>query len=277
MNLRHDLGFAPRAVGVGLALSVTSAGCTFSLAKASSGEIGCPAAEIEIHNNRADGWTRTWTARCRGEVFYCSLSGERQQCSPALPPQAVARRPAPAPPPSQPVREPRKDFPEKALGFAFSSGPEAGQQACTARGHEWSGADAAFACSGAAVDAGLPIKTHLAYCAGELCEVRAFAALASGPGGSKQLLELRKALIAQYGTPDSEQSHIPKECKETLMACLMDGRASWTSTWEWDDDSVIRARAGGDGDGAILGILYRRDREGQEAQEAAERVNTDAF
>jgi hypothetical protein len=262
-------------------LSVLSAGC-MNLPEASSGQIGCPASEITISDERMSGLTGTWTAACRGQVFYCSSAqnGEgsaQYQCAPALPSTPVVARRPPSPTRPAAPKEPKKDFPEKALGFQFSSPPAANQAACSSQGHEWSGSESTFACSGAAVDPGLPIKTQLTFHSDGLTEVRAFVTLTPGPGGSQQLRELRKALIAQYGSPDSEQSNIPKPCKEALMACLVEGTASWTSTWEWSDGSIIRARAGGDGEAAIVGILYRLDHDAKDIQEATERLNPSAF
>jgi len=123
----------------------------------------------------------------------------------------------------------------------------------------------------------MPINTKLTYCGGSLCEIRAFAPLQAGAAGSSQLAKLRKALIAQYGTPDQEDSEIPSECKENLMACIAEKKASWSATWEWADGSVIRARAAGDGTGAVLGLLYRIDEPGADLDEASGGLNADAL
>lgn len=277
MTLRNGTPTRPLLLTVGWTLSMLSTGCTVNLAEASSGDIGCPTSAIAIYNDRSNGWTRTWTARCRGEVFYCSMTADDHQCSPALAPRSASHPPVPSPTPPAAPKEPKKDFPEKALGFEFSSPPAANQAACSSQGHEWSGSESTFACSGAAVDPGLPIKTQLTFHSDGLTEVRAFVTLTPGPGGSQQLRELRKALIAQYGSPDSEQSNIPKPCKDALMACLVEGTASWTSSWEWSDGSIIRARAGGDGEAAIVGILYRLDHDAKEIRDATERLNPSAF
>lgn len=257
-----------------ICLLLLSTGCMVSLADASSGQVGCPADEIAISNDKVGLGTRTWTATCRGETFYCSAAqtGEKSgqyQCSRAL--ASTDYRRAPAPAPTQPApKEEEKPFPEKALGFQFSSAPADAQAACSAQGHEWQGEGKAYACSGAGVDMGMPISTKLAYCGNSLCELRAFAPLQSGSVGSSQLAKLRRALFVQYGVPDHEDSQIPSECKENLMACIAEKKASWSATWKWEDGSVIRARAGGDGTGAVLGLLYRIDEPGADLLEASE-------
>lgn len=48
---------------------------------ASSGLIGCPPREIQISANER----LTWTATCRGRVFYCS-TGAETACAPASEP-----------------------------------------------------------------------------------------------------------------------------------------------------------------------------------------------
>jgi|GEM_PF-1886626 len=264
-------------------------GCTRNLAEVSSGEVGCPTTEITISDYATGGLGRaSWVATCRGQVFYCSSTqigdSHQYQCAPALGTGSYASRPAapaaatPAAPVAAPqVEEEEKPFPEKALGFEFASAPAQAQETCTSRGHEWKGEGNTFACSGAGVDVGVPVNTKLSYCDGSLCEIRGFATLSSGGAGSQQLAKLRKALVTQYGTPDDEESQIPQECQKSLMSCIVEKKAAWGSTWEWDDGAIIRARAGTDGQAAVIGILYRRDAEAQKAQEAAESLNTDAF
>jgi hypothetical protein len=260
-------------LGFATMLAALSVGCTVNLAEASAGEVGCPAHEIAISQDRMGEGTRSWTASCRGEVFYCSAAGTgngtaQYQCSPALPAMSYRKGPAPVAPPA--AEEEEKPFPEKALGFQFSTAPADAQAACSAQGHEWQAEGKAYACSGAGVEMGMPISTKLAYCGGNLCEIRAFAPLEPGSVGSSQLAKLRRALFVQYGVPDREDSQIPAECKENLIGCIAEKKASWSATWEWADGSVIRARAGGDGAGAVLGLLYRVDDPGELLNEASE-------
>lgn len=46
---------------------------------ASSGQIGCAPADIQI----SDGGKLTWTAICRGKVFYCT-TGDGTSCKAAI-------------------------------------------------------------------------------------------------------------------------------------------------------------------------------------------------
>jgi len=274
---------------------LTALGCGLGLPEASSGLVGCPASEISITDEVQHGTTQTtWTATCRGRVFYCSSTrtpaegvtgGEsgQHQCTPALgspePTNAAPpTRPAAAAPSASAASEPvpNKAFPEKALGFSFSSTPEEAQAACAGQGHQWQasaeGADR-YECSGAGVDIGVPVRSVLSFCAGGLCELRAFATLASGAAGSRQLAKLRNALFGQYGSPHKDQMRVPSECDDQLASCVESEKASWSTTWEWDDGSMIRVRLGTVDGAAVVGIRYQRDQE----QQAAESLNTDAF
>lgn len=57
------------------AASLLFAGCAADLANVTSGAVGCPAHQIQISNDTVHPFSRTWTARCRGETFYCSSGG----------------------------------------------------------------------------------------------------------------------------------------------------------------------------------------------------------
>ncbi len=39
----------------------------------SSGQIGCPACEIEISDIKSGMFDKSWVARCRGKTFYCNF------------------------------------------------------------------------------------------------------------------------------------------------------------------------------------------------------------
>ncbi|HVK61045.1 MAG TPA: hypothetical protein VM432_05825 [Bdellovibrionales bacterium] len=56
-------------------LFLVAAGCASFAKNESSGQIGCPAEEIQIVNDSKTGLVnRTWTAECRDKRFYCSHS-----------------------------------------------------------------------------------------------------------------------------------------------------------------------------------------------------------
>ena len=82
-----------------LALLATSPACAADLARATSGAIGCPPAEI-ANRDRSLGFSEmSWSASCRGHTFHCS--GERSPaCAPELTssPDAPVRQPMPPEP-----------------------------------------------------------------------------------------------------------------------------------------------------------------------------------
>jgi hypothetical protein len=58
------------------------AGCaasTGSLQSASSGAIGCSRSEISISDYRLNMYTSSWTAACKGKVYFCSGSDTLKQ------------------------------------------------------------------------------------------------------------------------------------------------------------------------------------------------------
>lgn len=171
-----------------------------------------------------------------------------------------------------------KAFPKEALGFTFGTPPDVAQEACLSQNHEWSGEGSNFACSGAGVKVGVPVETKLVYCNGKLCELRAFTTLTADDAGQAQFIKLRKGLLKQYGEPEEDETKVPQTCQKTFMACLVDGRASWESTWEWDNGAVIRAKAGSTGQAPVIGILYRRVvKSAAKKLEAAETLDADVF
>lgn len=75
-----------------LFFAFTFAGCATHGTRAAitSGEIGCPAAEIKISDGDMGWTTNTWTANCRGKTFYCTYTssmnlGSKTQCKEEIP------------------------------------------------------------------------------------------------------------------------------------------------------------------------------------------------
>src|SRR5688572_3853353 len=176
--------YKPRLTFASFAIaSILSIGCGSKLARMSSGQVGCPASAIKIGDKSGGPFASTWTATCRGRVFYCSesLNGNtsQYQCSPggsvedesnaaatttastvttstASASEGSTAETTESPAPSEPAAGEKKGFPKKALGFSFASPPEVAEQACTSQGHEWQGDEERSTCSGAGVDTGVP-------------------------------------------------------------------------------------------------------------------------
>lgn len=309
-NLRPSLSSLPIITLLGVASALT--GCGPNLRNATSGQIGCPPNEVTVSDHKKHFNSSTWTATCRGEVFYCSSATTgssmatvgntsyasrtgQYQCT-----RAVAKaEPVPAAAPAAsatvattPTADPKvidqqKPFPDKVLGFSFASAPEAAQAACQSQGHEWrSGTSQAatdkdktsqYECSGAGVDVGVPTRTILSYCNGGLCEVRAYATLAADAAGSEQLLKLENALLSQYGKPRDQKKSIPTDCRGNLPTCVAQDKAFFRYEWHWNDKSFIRVRLFTEQDAAILGVLYHPDQESAQIQRATDSLNTEAF
>jgi hypothetical protein len=62
------------------------AGCaTARYETLSSGYVGCRPDEIVISDLQNEFWALSWTATCRGRIFYCSATGRGYTCAPAIP------------------------------------------------------------------------------------------------------------------------------------------------------------------------------------------------
>lgn len=57
-------------------LALALGGCA-TLESVTSGHVGCPAKDIRIFDARKNWDTMTWTAKCRGRVYYCSQLASR--------------------------------------------------------------------------------------------------------------------------------------------------------------------------------------------------------
>jgi hypothetical protein len=88
-----------------LLLLVPALGCA-SLQNVTSGQIGCPAEEIQIVSDEAGWGTRTWTAQCHGKTYYCSAHGGGQYSTPQVSCKEQSDKagaPAPAAPAAPPA------------------------------------------------------------------------------------------------------------------------------------------------------------------------------
>ncbi len=89
-------------------LCVGALSCASTLRSASSGEIGCPPEEVQVHDMKRGWASATWTATCRGRTFYCSGGGKDISCHEDMAQAAYARPYGPPvyPPPMAPMADP---------------------------------------------------------------------------------------------------------------------------------------------------------------------------
>ncbi|MBI2395943.1 MAG: hypothetical protein HYV09_40640 [Deltaproteobacteria bacterium] len=62
------------AVAAAMLVALASTGCMANLKAASSGKIGCSPSSIEIEDDKEDWGSRTWTATCKGQRYFCSAT-----------------------------------------------------------------------------------------------------------------------------------------------------------------------------------------------------------
>ena len=69
----------------------------------SAGRIGCPTSEIKVSDTDSTRHTKTWSATCRGQTYFCSSTDDflEVMCKPEL--KAIAVAPAPPAPVAAPA------------------------------------------------------------------------------------------------------------------------------------------------------------------------------
>lgn len=74
--------FAARAL-LSVVCTLSATACAAEFVNVTSGEIGCPREEITV-SDRHTGWNSgSWTAECRGRIYYCSGTAGSIDCQPA--------------------------------------------------------------------------------------------------------------------------------------------------------------------------------------------------
>ncbi|MBN1609988.1 MAG: hypothetical protein JW940_25400 [Polyangiaceae bacterium] len=258
-----------RVVGrAGAVLAVVATGCA-NLAAATSGRIGCPASEIEISDDQDHAGSRTWTANCRGRVYYCSATiVTRGSGAIDCTPESGGSESSTAEPAPQPrSARPEVDAPSGAAGFEFGMAPEAARQACEDAGFAFDSQGGWSECAGAPTGVGMEASVRLRFCAGKLCTILIKGRLDPKDGAlwKSTFLDLQRALTSKYGEPTRRELEWPAGCREDaeLIGCLEAGTADLKLVWKWGPSNGIALAMGPDRSqqgGASLRITYLSER-----------------
>ncbi len=157
--------------------------------------------------------------------------------------------------------------PKGAAGFLFGESASVAEDRCRARGFDWSVGAGYGRCTGAPVDTGFGGEVAVRFCGDRLCGV----VLSSTPPAhdSKAWIaafaRLRAVLEGKYGKPFHNDAQIPTDCRDDVLPCLDDARASVEVTWSWHGGRRIALRMGKlddkSGDNAIR-LRYDEPQEG---------------
>jgi len=232
-------------MGVGVMSCLLLGGCMTAMARTSSGLIGCPAGEIEI-SDYSQGYDHpTWTATCRGEVYYCSNTGGGVDCTQDTGDDSagneagsdVSARTTGAPTAGAAKGGVSGEPPSGAGGFDFGIGPDRAREQCEAAGFSYTGSGEQGACAGTATPVGFDASARLRFCHGKLC----FVVLESAPDSERgsdwtgTFTKLTEALTGKYGEPTRRQIDWPSDCRDEgeVVGCLRAGRARFRVEWDW--------------------------------------------
>lgn len=259
-----------------LALCVTTQPGCMNLRAASSGEIGCPESEVEIYDDTGTGSSRTWTAECRGRIFYCSYhttgygaDGHEGQyaCTESvvestnnstIASDQGSRETASSPAKPQANTETRPAAPTEAVGFSLSQSAASAEESCVAAGHHWSANGGAFVCSGTPVSVGNDAKARLAFCHDKLCDLTVFVRLrGEDDNADAQLNSIVDAMRDKYGPPKENERGGTAYCRsQGMVRCTAAGGAFLKQSWEWDTGEKIYLSFKGKRGTSTLAVRY---------------------
>ncbi|HVJ20656.1 MAG TPA: hypothetical protein VM686_34830 [Polyangiaceae bacterium] len=233
--------------------------------KATSGEIGCAPNSITIEDVEDSEGTRSWTAICMGDTYFCSYDSGNTSCSATgkLEKEEAAAREEAAKGRRKTVRSvrpPEVPAPQGAAGFELGASVEACKTACETAGNTWEETEESSLCSGTPEAIGLPAKARLRFCEKGLCEI---VLVAQPPGKESSswidtFAKLSSALEKKYGAANIETRLIPPRCRDTFADCLASGDAELSYNWVWSKASGVELamdRATGE---AAIRLQYKR-------------------
>ncbi|HSC88555.1 MAG TPA: hypothetical protein VLC09_14835 [Polyangiaceae bacterium] len=177
---------------------------------------------MKISDAGLSGTVDYWVASCRGQRHHCSRrstgKGDQVTCVREEEPAAPVR-----------VTVPRS-FPTEALGFRFGLSLDAARRACVDAGYDWAPGGDGYDCTGTPKSVGFPTSSRLVFCSGALCDLTVFANFDAGDADAdKKLNQLISKLKRQYDPSETNRPKIPSDCAGTVVACIAEGRASWSA------------------------------------------------
>jgi hypothetical protein len=239
-------------VGFGLMIAVGVSGC-FDKQAASSGQIGCSPDEVVISDEESGYSSKTWTATCGKEQYFCSLVATGKETGQVS--CRAASKPAPsAPKPVDPdgvadSEAPpavKQEPPASVAGFAFGSSLADASTACTGHSFEWQpAAQDHYRCSGAPVSIGLDSVPTVRFCNDKLCAVS--LDVTSPNAWLTAYAQINDALAKKYGRPAFSKGQPRSNCagEANFEACIMNDGLELVRDWKWPAARIsLRLAAG---------------------------------
>lgn len=237
-----------RLLGFGLSgvvLTGLLCGCYPSLAKVSSGHVGCSPNDVVVSDQeRSATGLDTWLAECQGRKFSCARLGPDTSCTELAdgtePSGTKATRAETKPAetnsargakPSQPLDG---AAPEGVAGFTFGTTQEEARTACEGAGYDWKALSSdRYVCGGPAKEFALPVRVALQFCEAKACAVT----LVHRPEQSwyKTFQKLRDTLEKKYGHSVTKEVNLGDSCTSDnrMPKCLLHAAASAHYRWRW--------------------------------------------
>jgi len=137
--------------------------------------------------------------------------------------------------------------PSGAGGFAFGASEEDVRRTCEQAQNAYATqAGGHGSCDGVAADVGAAASARMTYCHGTLCGVSLRLPLAPHEDPARALLHWKAALVAKYGGPSADHSHVPASCTRDVTPCLLDGTGTIRFDWRWPSGQGITLSADAD-------------------------------
>jgi hypothetical protein len=255
--------------GLGLLVLTSVTGC-FDKQAATSGQTGCAPDQLVISDEEDNYSSKTWTATCGDERYYCSLVGTGKEtsqvnCHPAASPSSANQTTTS---PGKPVAEPAapaaatptEQGPPKAVaGFTFGSSVAEASSACTVPGYEWQpGAQDHFRCSSAPVSLGIEAVPTVRFCKEKLCAVS--LEVASRNAWLTAYAKFTDVLTKKYGRPASAKGELRSNCatEAEFESCIMTDGLELVRDWKWNTGARISLRLAAGKDAPEMKIVYVR-------------------
>ena len=263
------IGASARAIVVVAISSLTGCWSIYhSPREVSSGQIGCPASEIEVSGEQSGevSLQRTWVATCRGRTYYCvEVTGQGKSnsaqvtCTRDADEARAERDSASSAPASAPASLAAP--PVGAVGFTLGASAADSEQVCTGAGLQWKKGKEVFHCSGLPKAAGFGGRAQLTFCADKLCKLTLLAD--SGATTVRDdYARLRAALTGKYGAPTEAVDLVPSECEDRIADCLDDAEAAVSAQWLWPNGTYLMVEITPVAHKAQLLVVYEQGKAG---------------
>lgn len=235
----------------GAALGWVLCGCHPSLAKLSSGQVGCRSNDVVVRDiERSASGLDTWVAECRGRSYSCSRLGPNTSCTELTAESSSTSGTRSTRPETdsagkgKPSQALEGTAPEGVAGFSFGATQAEVQAACSGAGHEWKALSSErYLCSGSVKAFALSVSAALQFCEAKVCSVT----LVHRPEQHwyETFEQLHGALEKKYGPSTSKDVKMDRSCvhDRRMPKCLLHAAAHARYRWDWQGGQSVELAA----------------------------------